>query len=152
MALRFQSEVRIAAGPKRVFAALTGLEEAKHWVQGLAALEQLTDGPLQVGTQWRRTRWAFGGTAVEQFEVTALEPPCRLGLRVDGRKGSSGRGEYLFDYGLEPDEGGTVVQLTGEIRMSGVAARLLGWLFLDSFQKAMTRDLMVLKSYVERGG
>jgi hypothetical protein len=55
----------------------------------LVRIEPLTEGPMRPGSEWRETRRIFKREATEQFEVTTMEPPRHLGLRVDGTKGAS---------------------------------------------------------------
>jgi hypothetical protein len=92
----------------------------------------------------------FGREATEEFQVTAVDRPHRLELRVDGSKGSSGRGEYLFTYRLEPSDGAaTDVRLTGEIRgLTGVAG-VVGRLFSGTYRKSCAKDLAALKRHLE---
>jgi hypothetical protein len=54
----------------------------------------------------------YGKQAPEQFEVTRVVAPRALGLRVDGTKGTSGKGEYLLpgDADSEQAGGGSVSQ------------------------------------------
>ena len=104
-----------------------------------------------VGTEWKETRKMFGKAASEVFEVTAYDPPARLSLRVDGAKGSTGKGEFLFDYELHSDQGGTLMQMTGEINIPGFMAKVMGKLFFGFMKKAIDKDHEALKDYVEKG-
>lgn len=134
-----------------VFAALTDLQSAGRWMPGFIRIEQLTEGPFRVGTEWRETRKLFGRKATEQFEVTGCEPPKHIALRVDGSKGSSRRGEFLFNYNLEPAGKGTEVTLHGEIRNLGLLGGIFGKIFAGPFKKACVRDLKALAEYLARG-
>jgi protein-S-isoprenylcysteine O-methyltransferase Ste14 len=115
-AIEFTLTQHIAAAPDRVFHALTDLDSAADWMPGFVRIENLSQGEFSVGSQWRETRKFFGKEATEQFEVTRCESPTELSVRVDGSKGSSRRGEYLFDYRLEPKGAGTDVTLHAAIR------------------------------------
>jgi uncharacterized protein YndB with AHSA1/START domain len=150
MAARFSVSQHFAHSPERVFQALTDLEGAGQWMPGFVRMELLTEGEFRVGTEWRETRRLFGKEATEQFEVTACEPPRRVGIRVDGSKGSSKRGEYVFDYRLEPAaETGTNVLLHGEIRgLSGLMG-LISKLMVGPFKKACAKDLRALAEHLE---
>lgn len=148
MPVEFTIQQDFANAPDRVFQALTDLEGAPKWMPGFVKIETLTEGAFGVGTQWRETRKIFGKEATEQFEVTRFEPPTGLGLRVDGTKGTSKRGEYLFDYRLTPQSGGTEVTLHGTIRGLGVIAALLSKLFVGTFKKACVKDLRALANHL----
>ncbi len=71
-----------------------------------------------------------------------------LALRVDGSKGTSKRGEYLFEYRLAPENGGTEVTLHGAIRGLGGLAALISKLFVGSFKKACVKDLQALAAHL----
>lgn len=141
----------IDAPVERVFDALTQLEHAHDWMPNLVSVEKLTPGAFGVGTRWRETRKVFGKAASEEFEVTALEPNRRLDLFVDGRKGSSKRGEYRFRYDLEPMASRTVLTMNGEISGMGAVMEVLGRLFMGMFKKMIAKDLHAMRAYAERG-
>lgn len=150
MAVQFEVARHFPAAPDRVFEALTDLGGASAWMPGLVKIELADAAPVKVGTRWRETRRMWGHEATEEFEVTTVDAPRRLGLRVDGTKGSSKRGEYLFDYSLKPAEGGTEVVLNAQIRgLSGISA-FVGRLFVGPFKKAVTRDLDALSQYLHK--
>ncbi len=149
--MNFSTETRIKATPERVLEAITDLEGWQHWMPNFIAVEKLTEGNFGVGTEWKETRKMFGKAASEVFEVTAYDPPGRLSLRVDGAKGSTGKGEFLFDYELHSDQGGTLMQMTGEINIPGFMAKVMGKLFFGAMKKAIDKDHAALKDYIEKG-
>jgi uncharacterized protein YndB with AHSA1/START domain len=150
VSIQFEVVETVQAPLMQVFLALTDLDGAGAWMPGLVRMESLGPGPGVVGGGWRETRRMFGREATEEFQVTAVERPHRLELRVDGSRGSSGRGEYLFTYRLDPrDDGATVVRLTGEIRgLTGVAG-VVGRLFAGTYRKSCAKDLAALKRHLE---
>ena len=148
MAMTFEVARHLPAEPERVFEALTNLGGAGAWMPGLVKIEPADAAPVKVGTRWRETRRMFGHEATEEFEVIRVDAPRRLGLRIDGTKGSSKRGEYLFDYSLSPAAGGTDVVLNAQIRgLSGIPA-FVGRLFINPFKNACARDLDALSRYL----
>jgi hypothetical protein len=118
---------------------------------GLVRMEVLTDSDYGVGTRWREVRRMFGREAAEEFEVTGLELNRKLELYVDGSKGASGSGDFNFVYTLVPSGEGTDVDLDGEISGLGSIKELLGKLFAGQFKKAVEKDMLALKDFVERG-
>ena len=147
MAMTFEVARHFPAEPERVFEALTNLGGAGAWMPGLVKIES-ADTAVKVGTRWRETRRMFGHEATEEFEVIRVDAPRRLGLRIDGTKGSSKRGEYLFDYSLSPAAGGTNVVLNAQTRgLSGIPA-FVGRLFISPFKNACARDLDALSRYL----
>lgn len=150
MPLTFTLTEHIAAPPDRVFFHLTDIEHWGRWMPNIVGIERLTSPPFDVGTQWRETRQMYGKSATEHFEVTAHNPPRTLSLYVDGRKGSSGKAEYRFDYVLVPEGSGTRLELRGEISGMGWWGDLLGRLLGGMFKKAIAQDNAAFRAYVER--
>ncbi len=152
MPIEFSVTQHIPGPPDRVFRVLTDLDAAADWMPGFVRIEKLDKGALGVGSEWRETRVFFGREATEQFEVTRLDSPNELSVRVDGSKGSSRRGEYLFDYRLHPKGGGTDVTLHGTIRGLGRFGTLVGRLFVGHYKKACANDLRALAEHLEGSG
>jgi len=143
--MTFSTAVYIEAPPALVYDALSNLEEAKEWRPNFVSIEMLTPGPVGAGTEWLETRRAFGKQSTEHFRVTRWQPPSRLDLRVvDTTRG----GEYRFTYELMPERNGTILELSGEIRIGGFR-ELIGRLFIGSFKKSRHRDLEALKTHLE---
>lgn len=139
----------IAAPPERVYAAMTDHSTWDHWMKGLVRIEPLTEGPLGAGSKWREVRKMMGQEASEVFEVKAADPGKRLELYVDGKQGSSKKGEYHFVYTLTPTAQGTQLEIDGEISMGGGFADLMSKLFLGVMKKAMSDDHVAMKKYIE---
>lgn len=149
MTVSFESTVAIAAPPERVFHAMTDLEGARQWMKGLVRIEPLQAGPLRQGARWRETRKMMGHEATEEFEVTALEAPRRISLFCDGTKGTTGKGEFRFDYEITPDGSGSKIRMCGSITMPGFFAKLFGRLFVGMFRSMCTKDLLSMKAHLE---
>lgn len=149
MSIRFEASEVIGAPAEAVFDALLDLDAAQQWIPGVVHIERMSSGPLDEGSEWKETRKVFGREATEQFELVALDRPRRIELRVDGTKGTSGCGEYLFTYRLGPAGGGTEVRLTGEIRGLSGPMKWLGKLFVRPYRKACVKDLNGLKHFLE---
>jgi uncharacterized protein YndB with AHSA1/START domain len=152
MPIPFEVRERIAAPPERVFRALVDVDRMGEWMPGFVRLERLTPGPLRRGSQVRETRKMFGHEASEVFEVTELEPPTRLALHVDGTKGSSKRGWFRFRYDLTPAAGGTDLRMTGEAGGLSGCMSVFAWLMSGPMKKAIRKDLLAQKAWIERGG
>ena len=152
MSITFRLTHHVEGTPERVFRALTDPQQAHLWMPGLVRFDAVdeSDFPLHVGSRFRETRMIFRKEATEEFEVTELVPPARLGLRVEGRKGSSRRGEYTFLYTLSPDRDGTMITLDAEIRGLNALARLIARMMAGSYRKALMRDLEALGAFLRR--
>jgi carbon monoxide dehydrogenase subunit G len=149
MTIHMTLREEIAAPPDRVFEVLTDLDGASRWMPNFVRIEKLTPGPLRVGSQWRETRKMFGKESTEQFEVTGLERDRSFELFIDGTKGTSKRGQFRFRYDLSPQNGGTVLTLSGEIGGIGIVLELLGRLFAGMCKKAFAKDLAAMKRHIE---
>lgn len=148
MATSFSTAVYIESPPPVVFEALTNLDAAGQWMPNFVRIEKITGGPIGPGTEWRETRRMFGKESTEHFRVTRFDRPSRLDLLIDGAKGSSGRGEYVFVFELLPERTGTTVELTGDIRMPGIWG-LFSRFMVGTFKKACHKDLEALKAHLE---
>lgn len=103
------------------------------------------EGEMKVGSEWRETRKMFGKEATEHFEVMELHKPNKIVLRVDGTKGTTGKGEYTFTYTLRTIEKHTEVTLLGEIKGLTGFAKFMSKLIVGAFKKGCEKDLHLLK-------
>jgi hypothetical protein len=113
---KVEVRVRIARAPDEVFAYTSAVETMPEWRGDVLEAEQLTDGPLAVGTRIRAGVKALGRPIGLVVEVTELEPGVMFGYRP-----VSGPLRTHNVYTFEPDAGGTLVTLNDEIEMSGIA-------------------------------
>jgi carbon monoxide dehydrogenase subunit G len=148
MPLQFSVTEHFNLPVETVFNGLTDLDAAQHWMKGFVSIEKIKGTKVETGAVWRETRKMYGKKATEEFEVTSVTPNKEIKLRVDGTKGTTGKGEFLFQYILEENNNGTQVTLNGEIKgLKGIAA-FFGKLFIGGFKKACVRDLQALNSYL----
>lgn len=78
--MRFESSVEINASPEQVWAAVHNPAEWPHWIPSVKKIEQLTEGPLNVGTRLRivvRTRL----TITLLMTIVEFVPSERLVMR-----------------------------------------------------------------------
>ena len=150
MPLTCETEVTIHAPPERVWAGLIDIDRMGEWMKGLVRIERLTEGPFGKGTQFRQTRKMYGREASEVFEVYEFDPPRVLGLYIDGKKGSSGCGEYRFLHTLTPTAAGTRLVLSGEFGGQKGCMAFLSKLMIGMMKKAFRKELLALGAWVER--
>ncbi|HYW14228.1 MAG TPA: SRPBCC family protein [Longimicrobium sp.] len=151
MGIEFQVTEILPGTPEHVFHALTDLEAAAHWMPGFVAIERVGEVRQGLGMRWRETRRMRGSEATEEFEVTHYHPPSHLSMRIDGSKGTSGRGTYAFDYRLAPRVGGTEVRMTG--RIDGLLPAMLRWmepLLGGMFKRMCGKELRALARHLGR--
>jgi len=151
MALTFELEQRVEASADAVYAAMLDIENYGAWMKNFERVERLDEGEVRPGSSWREVRKVMGREGAEVFEVRALEPGRHIELYVDGKKGSTGRGEYHYVYDLEEREGVTLIHIKGEMHM-GAILNLFARLMLPTFKKMVMKDMVALAEHVERGG
>jgi carbon monoxide dehydrogenase subunit G len=149
MSIEFQVTEILPGTPERAFQALTDIDRATERIPGIIAVERVGDVQQGVGMRWRETRKMRGKEATEEIEVTHYHPSSHLGLRIDGTKGTSGRGTYVFDYKLAQRVGGTEVRMTG--RIDGLLPPMLRWmgpLLAGFIKRECVKDLRALAEHL----
>lgn len=147
--MQFEVRRTIRAQKEEVFESLLDLDAAKGWMQGLVGIERLDEGSLKEGSQWLETRKMYGTKATEHFEVKELQRPNKAVFYCDGKKGTTGKGEFIFTYTLTSAGDATDITLHGEINGMTGLAKLFGKMMVSTFSKACAKDLDALKSYME---
>ncbi|MCS0791057.1 SRPBCC family protein [Cytobacillus firmus] len=150
MSIRFEVKRTIQVSAQKAYNGLIDLDSAKDWMQGLVGIERFESGLLKVGSQWKETRKMFGNEATEHFEVMDLDEPCKIVLRCDGTKGTTGKGEFIFTYIIDSAGDASEVTLVGEIKRLTGLSKLFGKMIAGAFKKACAKDLDSLKSYLEK--
>src|SRR3954452_24511440 len=107
--------VEISRPPEEVFAFVSDPTKLSVW-QDAEEVQQLTDGPVQVGTRFREVHKAMGRRRVELTEVVECEPGRVFHIRVV--EGPPVDGRWTF----APSGSGTRLTLTPIAHLSGRAA------------------------------
>lgn len=127
----------------QVFAFLADPAMLPKWQSNLVEIEQLTAGPMRVGTRIREVRRLGRRPTEYQAEVTGFEPNKRYSLRViNGPR-------VTLSYSFEPEEGGTRLRYQFVMRPSGMM-RALAPLIIRSLRKQSSSDFEKLKDILER--
>jgi uncharacterized membrane protein len=111
--------IRIDRAAEDVYTYASTFSAMPAWRGGVSEVEQLTEGPVGVGTRLRAGGRVLGRALGIVIEVTALEPGSRFEYR-----GAAGP---LRTHNVVPFErvtGGTQVTWTDEIELSGVLGPL----------------------------
>jgi uncharacterized protein YndB with AHSA1/START domain len=106
--------------PEAVFDYMTDPAKLASWQTSKTSVEQLTDGPPQLGTRVRERTKPPGRKEFEQVvEFTEFDRPRRFRVHIV-------EGPFPVDgtWSLEPSDGGTRVHFVAEGRLGG-AMRLL---------------------------
>jgi hypothetical protein len=138
-----QQSVDIAQPLKEVFAFVGDPANDALWGSALVEVEQVTPGPLAVGTRFRYVV-RFAGRQFETVrEVTEYDPNHRL-----ANKTISGPIKFEGARVFEAIEGGTRVTLTGGGRSTGFFGPAEP-LVLRAAKRALHNDLISLKRLLE---
>ena len=138
----------IKAPIEKVFAAMTDFGGHPERIEGIDAVEVLTDGPSGLGTRFRETRTLMGKKATEEMEVTVWEPPHQFDLFAESH-GS----RYNTLHRLTEEEGVTRVTMTFEATPVTFFAKVMSVLtkpLIKSMVKICMKDLRDVKAAVEK--
>lgn len=112
---KVEVRVRIQRPVQDVYAHTSAVDTMPEWRGDVSEAEQLTDGPLGVGTRIRAGGKALGRSVEIVIEVTDLEPGAKFGYRP-----VSGPLRTHNVYTFESEAGGTLVTLTDDLELSGI--------------------------------
>ena len=127
-----------------VFAVLTNVELTGRWYPADVEEWWITPPPHGVGSV-RRARVRVLGRATENDAVvTAYDPP-----RLAAMKGSASA-PFEATLAFEPVDGGTRVEVETIFHLSG-AMRLIGPLFIRSYERGWDTGLLNVKRMMESG-
>ena len=118
--VRIEETFSVNRPPEAVFDYMTDPANLAAWQTSKTSVEQLTEGPPQLGTRVRERTKPPGGKEFEQIvEFTEFERPRRLHVHIV-------EGPYPVDgtWTLEPDGSGTRVHFTAEGQLSGALSLL----------------------------
>ncbi len=147
---KLNCEIDIEAPCETVFERATSFATMPEYISGVTEVEMLTEGPLAVGTRFREKRVIFGKEAVEELEVTAVEPGQMVELGCDSC-GVRYRSRYTFEQGAR---GQTKVSLHMESTPLSAGARFMGMvmspLMKGTMRKLLENDMADLKRACEQ--
>jgi uncharacterized membrane protein len=141
--------VRIQRPVEDVYAYTSAVDTMPQWRGDVSEAEQLTDGPIAVGTRIRAGGRVLGRPIGLVVEVTELEPGARFGYRP-----VSGPLRTHNVYTFEPDAGGTLVTLTDEIELRGIFGLfepLMGRMVRRQYEANLGRLKAILEAQPTKG-
>jgi uncharacterized membrane protein len=113
------------------------------WQTTLAESEQLTDGPLRVGSRVREVRRFLGLRIEATWEVTEYQANLKSAIRA-----VSGPIPFTGSYRVEPADGATRFTVTGELDAHGFF-KLAEPVFARIAQRELEANLGHLKDILE---
>jgi len=143
---RVEVRARIERPAEDVYAYATTVDTMSEWRGDISEAEQLTDGPIGVGTRIRAGGRVLGRPVGVVIEVTELEPGSRFGYRP-----VSGPLRTHNVYTFRDEAGGTLVTLTDDVALSGVLG-LFEPLLARMTRRGYKANLRRMKAILEAHG
>lgn len=142
----FITEMKIARPVSAVFPRLVRIEDSHLWYSAVKSVDRLDPRPTRVGTRFLFRRQLGGNDAINEVEVTAIEPNRALEL-----KSVSGPTPFVYRYNVEPASDGTLLRLDGAISGRGLDGpmALLRPMAERLFRRGMVENLASLKRLIE---
>jgi hypothetical protein len=140
----FTYAIHINRAPEQVWAYMMDFDKAPRWRNLVRTIEPVTPGPLAVGSKLKVTIDLLGTIRTATSEIWAYEYARRFGVRNTEQRVTG-----TFQYELEPDEAGTRVTFTCDVRPHGPMWLLLPWL-LRGNRRRYREQLPNLKSELEQ--
>jgi len=140
---KVEVRVRIDRSAEDVYAYASDFRTMPEWRGGVSEAEQLTDGPVGVGTRIRGGGKVLGRPIGIVIEVTELEPGSRFAYR-----GAAGPLRTHNIVTFERVAGGTQVTWTDDVELGGIFG-LLEPLMGRMVRRGYEADLARLKAILE---
>ena len=130
---------------EEVFAVLTNVELTGRWYPARVEEWWTSPAPPRIGST-RRARVRVMGLSVENDAViTAYDPP-----RLAAMKGTSRGAPFEVTLAFRPEGSGTRVDVDSALHFRGLL-RLVGAVFVSSYERGWARGLANLKRMMESG-
>lgn len=146
---KFSLSQTIHAPRDRVFSLASDFSQAASFIEGIKAVDLLTEGAIAVGTRFRETRVMFGKEATEEMSVSEFLPPERYELTAE----SCGI-RYCSTFVFSEWGDATKVSMTFEGRPLTFMAKAMAFMMAPMMRlcrKACLQDLEDLKREAEKG-
>ena len=127
---------------EQVFTFLADTKNLRSWQSGLVENEQLTEGPLRVGSRFREVRRTGPRNSEIQAEMTVFEPNKRFATKTLTKP------QVTVSYTFDNENGGTRITYKFVMITSGFM-RLLEPLIAGSMKKDSDSDFEKLKHMLE---
>jgi uncharacterized protein YndB with AHSA1/START domain len=144
--IQLEHAVVIDRSIEEVFAFVTDPDKTSLWQSTSLETEQISKGPMGVGTTLRDTSTFLGRRIESTYEVTENEPPHRQCVRITSGP-IPGSGCYLFE---PTDDGSTRFTQNFEAEVGGFF-RLAEPLVGRAIRRQMEADMATLKDLLESG-
>ena len=140
--IQHEATIHINRPVEQVFTFLADTKNLRSWQSNLVENEQLTEGPLRVGTRFREVRRTGPRNSEIQAEITVFEPNKRFATKTLTKP------QVTVSYTFDEENGGTRITYKFVMITSGFM-RLLEPLIAGSIKKDTDSDFEKLKHILE---
>ena len=140
--IQHEVSIHIACPVEKAFAFLADAKNLRSWQADLIENEQLTEGPVQVGTRFREVRRTGPRQSEILAEITAFEANRHFATKT--LKGPQSTVSYTFSE----EQGGTKLAHQFVLQTSGFM-RLMEPFIAGSIKKDTESDFQELKRILE---
>jgi ligand-binding SRPBCC domain-containing protein len=117
--IAFDTDVHIDRPLEEVFAYVSDPLNLPRWNSAVQAVRKTSVGQNDVAPTYSLERELPTGSAVNELEVVASEPPREFAIRT-----TAGPTPFLYRYQFSAENGETVMKLEAEVELPGAAAFL----------------------------
>jgi len=143
--IKFEKSVLINRPQQEVFDFVTNLSNDPKWQSSIESVEQVSDGPIGVGSTWRYVTKLLGRKNETEIQMTSYDPPHQSHV-----KAVSGPIPFENTHTFKEQNGGTLLTFTGQAEIGGffkMAEGLAG----KQLEKQIEADAAALKRLLETG-
>ena len=142
---KYEKSIFINRPQQEVFDFVTDLSNDPSWQSSIESVEQVSDGPIGVGSTWRYVGKFLGRKNETEIQMTSYEPP-----RQSTVKAVSGPIPFENTHKFQKQDGGTLLTFVGQAEIGGffkMAEGLAG----KQIEKQLETDAAALKKLLEAG-
>jgi uncharacterized protein YndB with AHSA1/START domain len=144
--MNFDTAIRIERPVEEVFDYVSDPHNFPHWNSAVQSVRETASGKEGVGATYLMERELPGGRAENELEIVELDRPSAFSIRT-----TSGPTPFLYRYRFSSEGAATVLELSAEIELSGIAAAL-GPLASRGVKRGVDSNFADLKRVLEGGG
>jgi carbon monoxide dehydrogenase subunit G len=117
--MNFETDVRIERPVEEVFDYVSDPVNFPRWNSAVQSVTKTAAGGEGLGATYLMERDLPGGEAENELEVIGSDRPDEFAIRT-----TSGPTPFTYRYRFSGQNGGTVVKLSAEVELSGLAGAL----------------------------
>jgi uncharacterized protein YndB with AHSA1/START domain len=117
--MNFETDVRIERPVEQVFDYVADPVNFPRWNSAVQVVRETSRGEEVGGATYVMERDLPGGRAENELQVVDVDRPAEFTIRT-----TSGPTPFTYRYRFSPEESGTMIELSAEVELSGIAGAL----------------------------